>query len=353
MCRRNGERASCEVSSCVVVMRTATVAVVAGLVVLASALAGGALAADRHGASAGGHGASTGAAASLQAENDSNASALPPGVNASGVENASALVAAHRRGLAATGYRYVLVQNASFEESPFDGFGLPVGDFTADSVERGAVEAGLAPFHVRSTGRTTVAGRESNVSAELWGNETVLVVRTRFATRVDTQRVNVTRDGAGAVALARDDVNDTVTRAEVVRATLASGPFEVVNATGSDGLVTLRATEFDGNRSLGFDAENVTRYDARVVVDRQGVVHRLSLVVATGDEHLRYAFEVAERGPVDVTRPAWVETALRPGCGCAPTPNRSGANTTAENTTTGNASAGLYGCGSATVGTAG
>lgn len=332
-------------------MRTATTAVVAGLVVLASALAGGALAADRHGAS-------TGAAAPLQADNGTseaddgaNASALPPGVNASGVENATALVAAHRRGLAETGYRYVLVQNASFEESPFNVSGLPAGGFTTDSTERGTVEAGLAPFHARSTGRTTIGSRTANVSTDLWGNETVLAVRTRLANQINTQHVNLTRDGDAFFELTRDDANDSVTKAAVVELTLASGSFEVVNASGE--FVTLRATGFENGTAPVFDAENVTRYDARVVVDRRGVVHRLSLVVESDTEHLRYGFEVTERGPVEVTRPGWVAAALQPGCETArATANRSVENVTTGNETTGNATTGDATTENATTGNA-
>lgn len=292
-------------------------------------------------------------APSVVQSNETNETADgPPGVSNGTVTNVSALLAAHNRSLAATGYRFTFRENVSFT---FDGNeslnasmpnesglnrsasnasnlsgvtpdratagalgGSPgaLDSVSSNTTERGSVAEGLAPSLVRSDGRVQLGNRTAAVTSETWANETLMLVRFSVANQVSVQRVDLARNATrGFLDVTRDHVNATVTKAQIVNLTLHTGNFSVadVNESGNRTLYTLEASSFTGSDHLWLDLENVSEYDATVVVDEQGTVHRLTLDVVAEDAAIHYDFELTQVGAVEVERPSWTAAALGAG----------------------------------------
>ena len=252
--------------------------------------------------------------------NQSNAS-LPPGVSQRGVTNASALVAAHERTLARTGFEFTFRQNSSFGTLPTRATNFTGTGFAATSDQRGSVAAGLAPSLTTTVARTTTGNQTANVTSETWANETLAVTRTTIAGVSTVQRRSLEgRQPAraprpqrpGSFRFTRDGLNATLTQGPIVGTVLRSGSFAVtdVNRTGNRTLTTLRATAFTGSDVLNVTAANVSEYAATLVVDDRGVVRRLRFSLSAPDQSIRYLFVVNRTGPVEVTPPRWVQTEL-------------------------------------------
>lgn len=252
------------------------------------------------------------------------AAEYPPGVTAEGLENASALVAAHETALAEAGYEFTFSENTSYEgivpefaENETANFSDDYLYFFNDTAtvteENGTVARGLAPGRILGEGSVRYDEYRHEYRTDTWANESVMVSRTEYANQLLLQRATLVREpGEDPFVLARADVNATLTKAHVVNLTLHSGEFAVagVNRTGNQTLSTLEAVEYDGYDSVFLGPENVTAYDATVVVDERGRVHRLSTTVeGTEYEHvyMHYEFELTRLGPVDVDRPPWTE----------------------------------------------
>ncbi|WP_128477579.1 hypothetical protein [Halorussus pelagicus] len=249
------------------------------------------------------------------ATNDSSVNAsLPPGVNATGVEDPEALVAAHRSALNGTSFAFRFRSNVS------------VGPANQWTLQRGRVAAGLSPLVVHSTSVRQFDGGTSSTATDLWANETAVVVRYDGDSRSELRRYN--RSG-GNVAdetwahLPRADLDSQVTQSWLLELALAAGEYERVR-TERDGddernptrsarnetrtMTVLRATD-------PVAAANYTDLRSTIRVDSEGRVHSLSLTATyEGDNETRihYEFELTEVGDATVQRPAWVGAATRP-----------------------------------------
>lgn len=247
------------------------------------------------------------AAATTVGDADGQSRELPPGVNESGVEDPAALVDAHRSALNESGFGFRFEANVT------------VGPASQVTVQRGTVEAGLAPLVVNSTSERDLGPEygTTEVATDLWANETESAVRYDREDRVRVQRYNRSGDGLDVpdetwAHLPRADLESQVTNAWLLELALTAGDYELDRVERRDGreVAVLRATEAAA-------AANLTDLNATVAVDREGRVHELSLTAAyEGDEpttRVHYEFELTELGPVAVERPAWVGEAPPPG----------------------------------------
>ncbi|WP_435179979.1 hypothetical protein [Halorussus sp. AFM4] len=254
--------------------------------------------------------------------NASSNESLPPGVNRTGVEDPSALVAAHRTALNNTSFAFRFHANVS------------VGPASQWTRQRGAVEAGLSPLIVHSDSVRRLGDGGTRVATDLWANETAVVVRYRGTNRTELRRYNRSGENVADETwahLPRADLDSQVTQSWLIELALAAGEFDVAGVEQRDGrtVTVLRA-----NRAV--EAENYTDFDATVVVDAAGQVHSLSLTAAyAGDDATRvhYEFALTELGGVTVERPTWVEAASPPtttaGDGTATTAASGGGTTAA------------------------
>ncbi|NEU57660.1 hypothetical protein [Halorussus sp. MSC15.2] len=226
---------------------------------------------------------------------------LPPGVNASGVRDASTLVAAHRTALNDTSFAFRFHANVS------------VGPANQWTRQRGTVEAGLSPLVVHSDSVRRFEEGTTRVTTDLWANQTAVVVRYSGENRTEIRRYNRTGGNLADETwahLPRADLDSQVTQAWLVELALTAGEFEFDRIERRDGrkVAVLRATE-------AVSADNFTDFDATAVVDAKGRVHSLSLTAAyAGDDETRihYEFELTDLGSVSVERPTWVGAATPP-----------------------------------------
>lgn len=239
--------------------------------------------------------------------------AYPPGLSPDGVENASALAAAHRRALVETGYRF----------RSFAGTTSTVGAGVAQSIRRaGSVEAGLARFAVDSVVRSRVGNRTTEATSEAWANGTTVFLRSSRAGETSVRAfdrgelANLTpgrTGGVGGLPVTGLDFEGVVTESRLVELVLRSGRYEVtgVRRAGGRTLFTLSGVGVD--ETAVPDARNVTGFDATVVVDGDGRVHRLNytLVVTDpgGEFRTHYEYVLVRVGPVEVERPPWTAEA--------------------------------------------
>jgi len=227
---------------------------------------------------------------------------LPPGVNESGVDDASALVAAHRTALNETGFAFAFRANVT------------VGPASQRTVQRGRVEAGLSPLVVNSTSERDLGDGSATVATDIWANRTTTVVRYDRDGRTRVREYN--RSGAGIdvpdeswAHLPRADLDSQVTNAWFVELALAAGEYDLerTEERGGREVAVLRATEPAA-------AANVTDLDATAVVDREGRVRELSLTASyDGDEpttSIHYEFALTDLDERSVERPEWVPPAF-------------------------------------------
>ncbi|WP_440010319.1 DUF7537 family lipoprotein [Halomicrococcus sp. SG-WS-1] len=205
---------------------------------------------------------------------------LPPGVDESGVENASALVAAHEDALAGTGYEFEYRLQRRYD------------DETTTVRQHGAATAGLSSF----VAKATVDGEAPITTSATWANESVVL--RHYETNEGEQYKKQTRTDEP-----QRETESLVTKATVLRSLLASGEFSVatVERVGDRTLTTLRADEYSGDGHF----QDVETFDATVVVDASGRVHEFTRTVETDDGHRRSEFEITSLGPTTVERPDW------------------------------------------------
>ncbi|USZ69142.1 hypothetical protein NGM10_05235 [Halorussus salilacus] len=234
-----------------------------------------------------------------------SAEELPPGVNETGIEDASELVEAHEAALVETGFAF------GFEANVTVG---PARQFTAVS---GRVESGLSPLVVESASERDLGDGPTAVGTDLWANETTVAVQYDREGRDQLRRYNRSGGEFGVpdetwAHLPRADLKSQVTNAWLIELALAAGEYDLERVDDRDGerVAVLRATEAAA-------AANLTDLDSTVVVDEEGRVRELSLTAAyEGEEpttEVRYEFELTEVGGVSVERPAWVAEAEPPG----------------------------------------
>jgi hypothetical protein len=247
------------------------------------------------------------------ATGNATADALPPGVSEAGVDNASALVAAHRDALEATGYTFEFRQNYSVDAPGNETVPMALADTNAS--QNGSVGEGLAPFRVHTESERAADNGTQLSVVDYWGNETVVAVRAEQGNQTQYRTFQRTANDTGtAQQLGQPSFDAVITKSRILAGVLRSGSFEVAGTeeTEDGTLVTLRATEY--NASLGVDPENVTAYNATVVVDERGMVHEFDFRLASTNREfpveLRYRFEVTDLGPRNVTEPAWIADAF-------------------------------------------
>ncbi|WP_135805732.1 hypothetical protein [Halorussus marinus] len=234
------------------------------------------------------------------ARSDASSADLPPGVSPDGVSNASALVAAHRAALAETGYTY-RVRTAGSADGSFDQQGTA----------RAAVGTNHAPIRLRSVTDVQSDDGTRRIRSDIWANESVALYeyRTRNRTVYDKSNASLSPDGEPVVGSTAFDVTEQASLARLVETALRAGEFEVADVGSTDGstLTTLRATA-PNRSSTAFG--NVSTYDATVVADERGRIHRLDVTVETDRTGFRYEFTLETLGGVVVEYPAWADRAL-------------------------------------------
>ena len=270
--------------------------------------------------SAGGLAQETTTADSLQETTTANDSAndLPPGVNETGLEDASELVDAHQAALNESGFAFEFRANVT------------VGPASQRTVQCGTVEAGLSPLVVNSTSERDLGDGPTTVATDLWANRTTTAVRYDRDGHTRVRQFNRSGEELGVpdetwAHLPRADLDSQVTNAWLLELALNAGEFELDRVENRDGerVAVLRATEASA-------AANLTDLDATVVVDMDGRVHHISLTAAyEGDEantSIEYEFELTEVGNVTVERPGWADAVV---------PDESGGDSDENGTETG------------------
>ncbi|EFW91917.1 hypothetical protein ZOD2009_10580 [Haladaptatus paucihalophilus DX253] len=203
---------------------------------------------------------------------------LPPGVTTDGISDVDALVSAHESALRETGFQFEARQTSRADGN------------TTVAVQHGRATAGLSTvftrlnmtgnFHYRST---------------VWKNDSTVISRgtseegTRYRIRPREER--------------------GVAKSNTIRSILHTGEFAIDHvASVDDGTrITLHADRFSGNG--GF--ENVTDYDATLVVDSAGRVHRFHRFIETDGRTRSIDFEFLAARSDAIDRPEWTDEAGR------------------------------------------
>lgn len=216
-----------------------------------------------------------------------------PGVENGTLVDSDALLDAHTDSLTASGYRHVLEVNQSQTAN---------GTVTNGTQEQQtSVAAGAETYRFE-----VVTSGASDSRLVLWGNETAAFRQVesggsqpRFST---ASPANTT----------------TLTGANFVRPFLA-GEFEVAETTteGGETRVVLESTGQPIGSVLPEHVESVSTYEARMVVDAEGRIHRFTADTAftVDNRSITYhaEYEVTQFEDPGVERPAWVDSAANGG----------------------------------------
>lgn len=208
-----------------------------------------------------------------------------PGVEDGELSDSGALLDAHESTLTESGYGYDLSINLS---SARDG-----QSFDISERQRMAVASGADQYvhQVIYGGRTRVVA---------WGNDSVEYRR-------------VEQGGSTEYSRSTPPSATALTGANLLEPHLTA-PYEVVDTEETDGrtLVTLESTgDPVDDRAIPGNVSSVERYDARLVVDGEGRIHRLNASgeYASEGETGSYGFtyELTSAEDPGVERPAWVD----------------------------------------------
>jgi hypothetical protein len=208
-----------------------------------------------------------------------------PGVEDGALADADALLEAHESTLTESGYSHDLTINQTVETAN--------GSFQDDQRQRMAVAPGASQYL-----RQVIYVGQGRVVA--WGNETVEYQRIDSGT--EPQYRSTSPESATAM-----------TGADALEPHLTA-PYEVVDTEETDDrtLVTLSTTGDPSDESaFPENTSSVDRYDAELVVDGDGRIHRLNVSAAyeadgyPGTYEFRY--ELTDASDPGVERPAWVD----------------------------------------------
>lgn len=191
---------------------------------------------------------------------------LPPGVTMSGVENASALLDAHRESLRAAGFR--------------------IDETRADAQFSYAAAANYSAYRV-------IPGQTTDAPA-VWANESLTLAREQRDNETVYQRPPRLWPGPARL-----------TAAESLRTLFGAAEYAVdgTEPCGERTCVALTATG-----SARFE-----NFSARALVDASGVVHRFHATYGAGENGTRmteYRLVLSQRGNVTVSRPPWADAAI-------------------------------------------
>lgn len=220
---------------------------------------------------------------------------LPPGVDETGVTNASALLAAHTAaltddGFVATGHgNTTILRNGFYLSTSWDG--------------RTRVEPNATGYYEVNDIDAGPVTRER----ELWANNTTAYRRI---------------DEAGSITYRkrRPRPPEALASTKLLRPFIEGGDYALV-ATNETANVTrhrFRATTV-GNASalldgLPAEAESIRWIDATLVVDRLGRIRSFAadvgFVIGTRNETHRLRYDVVRTGNVSVPRPDWLAEAI-------------------------------------------
>ncbi|WP_266075260.1 hypothetical protein [Haladaptatus caseinilyticus] len=214
-------------------------------------------------------------------------STLPSGISDDGQINSSNLLFAHEPALSKTGYEF---EYRSVSETD--------GEKATVVSQWGTVAEGRTSFERYAEYASDSS--QKRYQAHLWANDTVLLTKqdtdeqVRYTERMQTEPL-------------RHELASVGTLTRILEAILGSGEFEVVNTDRSDGqsLVTLSATEPTDETQF----ENVTNFDATLVVDSSGRVREFHRTVETDRMRLEQDFELTLTAVTSVERPEWAEKA--------------------------------------------
>ena len=209
---------------------------------------------------------------------------LPPGVSGSRLANATKLVAAHESALAETGYEFEYTADTRYANE------------TSVGTQTGTVAAGLSSFLVTKS----VQDDSSTYTTATWANESVAL--TTFTS--DGERRYQERERN---ADTQKEITSQATKVITLQSILDSGEFSAteVERTGDWTLTTLRADAYSGDGRF----DDVSEYNATVVVDSSGRVHEFHWTIETADLRRVSDFELTAIGPVSVERPDWAGAA--------------------------------------------
>lgn len=217
-----------------------------------------------------------------------------PGVENGTIADSDALLDAHAESLVASGFRHELRLNLSRNAS---------GQTTnVTRIQRTSVAADGTPYRFELVTKGQQASR-----FVVWGNETTAFRRFEYGGK-DPQY------GTGTPASSRN-----LTGVNLITPHL-SAPFEVVETTTTDGstLVTLESTgKPTSTGAFPQTAGSVLNYQARLVVDQSGRIHRLDVTAeyTLGNQTAAYdvEFEVTSFENADVEHPSWLSSAASSG----------------------------------------
>ena len=209
-----------------------------------------------------------------------------PGVEDDELVDADALLEAHSSTLTESGFSHDVMVNQTVESEN--------GTRETERRQRTAVGAGASQYLKQEL----LFGGQSRIIS--WGNESVEYIRV---------------DSGGSTQYHRGNVDDAtvLTGVRVIRPFLTA-PFEVVETEEVDGR-TVYALESTGQPDHdGAFPDNTTAvesFEARLVVDEDGRIHRLR---ATADYRIdgepgsyEFAFELTAEEDPGVQRPEWVD----------------------------------------------
>ncbi|MFB6175677.1 MAG: hypothetical protein ABEI99_00770 [Halobaculum sp.] len=224
-------------------------------------------------------------AAATSTDRPVSAATLPPGVNSTGVENASRLVAAHESAVIREGGRVETTTNAT----------LGAGPILSETERTATPNLTTVRYDARVTGEGVAGASVREVT--IYGNETSV-----------RQRVTVDGNVTTATVRNRTDTFDVAlvglaTARNPVRGALRRGNFSVtgVERTDEGAVLTLRADEYDGGRLVA--PANVSGYTATVRVTTDGLVRSVSERiepvdgVAFGGYRFDYQYRAADSPP--------------------------------------------------------
>lgn len=216
----------------------------------------------------------------------------PPGVENGTLEDSEALLDAHAESLTASGYSHLVELNQSQTRN-----GTTT---TVNREQRTSVAAGASTYRSEIV---TSGARDSRFV--LWGNQTAEY------RRIESRGQEQYSTGQPTNATLLTGVN-------LVRPYL-TGPFEVAETTTENGetRVALESTGRPTGDVLPKNAESVSVYNARLVVDPEGRIHRLRVngeyTVDNRTVSFEVQFEVTSFENADVERPSWVDSAASSG----------------------------------------
>jgi hypothetical protein len=217
-----------------------------------------------------------------------------PGVEGGTVTNATALLAAHDRGLVAAGFENEVQVNATVIQQ----------DQAVDTRRRQQtiVEAGGGEYQYR----TINGGGSGFIQFDHWGNDSVWLTRGQLG---NTTRYQVRNQAAPA---------ESLTGSALLRNYLNGSEATAVDTREENGLtlVTFETTTLpDDSDALPVNNSAVSEYEARFVVDTQGRIHAL---VVEGTYELRgesrsfrVGYELERLDGPSVSQPDWAGAALR------------------------------------------